>query len=105
MLSLPLRATALGSVAGIEPARSEVTDIFTTALPMRGIGNRTVRWGTGDLGVSDINSNASLAGRTRAVAHGGPCKATSTVRESQAGFEPALSRVRSIRHLHHQRRL
>jgi hypothetical protein len=38
----------------------------------------------------------------RAAALAGP---TSTVRESRAGVEPACARVRSIRHLHHQRRL
>ncbi len=32
-----------------------------------------------------------------------PSRATSTVRESRAGFEPAVSMARSIRHLHHQR--
>jgi hypothetical protein len=32
---------------------TEVTDIFTTALPMRCIDNQAARWGTGDIGVSD----------------------------------------------------
>lgn len=42
-------------------------------------------------------------GRPGAVARGRPSQATSTVRASKAGFEPALSMVRSIRNLHHQR--
>jgi hypothetical protein len=100
----PLRA--YGPRTRSAPSRlTEVTGIFTTALPMRRIDNRTVRWGTGDLGVSDINSDASLRDEPepwRAAALAG---ATSTVRESRAGVEPACAMVRSIRHLHHQRRL
>jgi hypothetical protein len=34
-----------------------------------------------------------------------PREGASTVRESQAGFEPAFPLTRSIRYLHHQRRL
>jgi hypothetical protein len=57
MLSLPLRATAFRR-AGLEPARRrsayhEVTDIFTTALPMHVAAHRQLqraRWGTGDIG-------------------------------------------------------
>jgi hypothetical protein len=104
MLLPPLRAYGPGTRSA--PSRlTEVTGIFTTALPMRRIDNRTVRWGTGDLGVSDINSDASLRDEPepwRAAALAG---ATSTVRESRAGVEPACAMVRSIRHLHHQRRL
>jgi hypothetical protein len=52
MLLLPLRATALRR-AGLEPARPEVTDIFTTALPMYVAAHRQLqgaRWGAGDIG-------------------------------------------------------
>jgi hypothetical protein len=52
MLLLLLRATDLMR-AGLEPARPEVTDVFTTALPMYVAAHRQLqmaRWGTGDIG-------------------------------------------------------
>jgi len=63
-----------------------------------------VRWGTGDLGVSDSNTGTPF-GAPAPWRVACPREAASTVRASQAGFEPASTIERSIRHLHHQRRL
>jgi len=62
------------------------------------------RWGTGDIGFSDVNTDPRFGGSApwRMAA---PARATSTVRDVKAGVEPAFPRERSIRHLHHQRRL
>jgi hypothetical protein len=82
MLLLPLRANRL-SGCGVrtrsapERLHHEVTDIFTTALPMRASAIELARWGTGDIGVL------------------GWCQRPKDRR----------STVRSIRYLHHQRRL
>ncbi|MCC8959367.1 hypothetical protein H8B02_39995 [Bradyrhizobium sp. Pear77] len=56
MLLLPLRANRL-SACGVrtrsapERLHREVTDIFTTALPMRASAIELARWGTNDIGV------------------------------------------------------
>jgi len=103
MLLPPLSGDRPWSYAGIEPARSEVTGIFTTAAPILVGSAERVRWGTGDIGVSDSISDASLWDRPEPWRAAALARATSTVRESQAGIEPAVARARSIRHLHHQR--
>jgi hypothetical protein len=54
---------------------------------------------------TSVTATQALFWRTCAVARGNPCLGTSTVRASKAGFEPAFSSGRSIRHPHHQRRL
>jgi hypothetical protein len=54
-----------------------------------GIGNQEARWGTGDIGFSDVNSGFPL----RENQSRGACclrEAASPVRESKAGFEPAF---------------
>lgn len=47
------------------------------------------RWGTGDIGFSEVNS-ASPSWKTRSRGARRPSQATSTVRASKAGFEPAF---------------
>jgi hypothetical protein len=70
MLLLPLRANRL-SACGVRTRSAlsclhhEVTDIFTTALPMQCIDNREARWGTGDIGVSDAQRRFFLARKNR----------------------------------------
>lgn len=59
------------------------------------------RWGTGEIGVSDVNSGSFLR-KSQSRGACCLCEAASPVRASKAGFEPALSMVRSIRNLHHQ---
>jgi hypothetical protein len=84
----------------------EVTDIFTTALPLRFAACRHLVGHAGEQAISaPVTATQALFCRTCAVARGDPCLGTSTVRVSKAGFEPAFSSGRSIRHLHHQRRL
>jgi hypothetical protein len=60
------------------------------------------RWGTGEIGVSDVNSRSPFR-KSQSRGACCLCEAASPVRASKAGFEPALSMVRSIRNLHHQR--
>src|SRR5215472_157608 len=85
----------------------EVTDIFTTALPMHIAAYRQLQRHAGEQAMSvvnDVNAGASWQkNRTR--------DATALARPlpryvaPKAGFEPAFPMVRSIRNLHHQRSL
>ena len=83
---------------------TEVTDIFTTALPMRA---SAIDGHAGEQAISaSVTATPALpCGMNQSRGARQPSPATSTVRESEAGVEPAVSMVRSIRHLHHQRRL
>jgi hypothetical protein len=84
----------------------EVTDIFTTAWPLRFAASRHLVGHAGEQAISaPVTATQALFWRTCAVARGNPFLGTSTVRASKAGFDPAFSSGRSIRHLHHQRRL
>jgi hypothetical protein len=57
------------------------------------------------ISVSVTSTPALPCGKCRSRGARQPSPATSTVRVSKAGFEPAFPLVRSIRYLHHQRRL
>jgi hypothetical protein len=63
-----------------------------------------VRWGTGDVGLSDGNTAWLLAEARLRRAACKPSRGRIPVRASKAGIEPAFPWVRSIRNLHHQRR-
>jgi hypothetical protein len=95
MLSLPLRANRLSASRASNPLGAvapyhEVTDIFTTALPMlthrqsKGtLGNRRNRLSVTSTQVLALRQNLSRGAHS-------PREAASTVRASKAGFEPAF---------------
>src|SRR6185437_11696341 len=67
---------------------TEVTDIFTTALPCALLLRMAIgkgRWGTGEIGVSDANASASLR-KNRSPRHDGPREVASTVRDAKGGI-------------------
>src|SRR5262249_17908671 len=86
---------------------TEVTGIFTTAMPKRIAALRQSKRHAGEqaISVSMTPTQALPRGRT------GARDATALARRlpryvtSKAGFEPAFPMVRSIRNLHHQRSL
>ena len=62
------------------------------------------RWGTGDIGFNDVNAGFWPRPGTGPATQQ-PCRAVSTVRDAKGGVRTRFSLERSIRHLHHQRRL
>jgi hypothetical protein len=61
MLFPPFGVRASNPLGAVAPYH-EVTGIFTTALPMRHhIDNWKARWGTGDIGVSDVCADSCLS--------------------------------------------
>jgi hypothetical protein len=82
----------------------EVTDIFTTALPMRCIDNRKARWGTGEIGGSDAQRRFFPQEKNRSPRRNGLAWPLPRYVNVKGGNRTRFFLSRSIRNLHHQRR-
>jgi len=86
---------------------TEVTGIFTTAMPKRIAAPRQSKRHAGEqaISVSMTPTQALPRGRTGARDAAALARPLPRYVTSKAGFEPAFPMVRSIRNLHHQRSL
>jgi hypothetical protein len=101
MLLLPLRATARRIGAWL----NEVTGIFTTALPRLFASAIKKHAGEQAISVSVMATQVLASRQNRSPRRNGLAWPLPRYVTSKAGFEPALTMSRSIRNLHHQRRL
>jgi len=101
MLLLPLRATARRIGAWL----NEVTGIFTTALPRLFASAIKKHAGEQAISVSVMATQVLASRQNRSPRRNGLAWPLPRYVTSKAGFEPAVTMSRSIRNLHHQRRL